>query len=207
MKGKEINQENNYKQAISTNDFKTKQEKKNPDSFSKNKMKKFKTKKSILKKDSRVYCQKKEKSLGIKWDDKAIDEQNDYRKKHRLTTVQRNKIKSLSNTKYKSEIKGIEDDQYLKHLIKVNEITINDELIKNIIKMLKEPKEKLVRNYSTQLTVPNILDLQTNSKYSNSPEKETKDVFDDVLDDEVKLTLQNTIINKFHKEVLKEIMN
>jgi hypothetical protein len=27
-------------------------------------------------------------------------------------------------------------------------------------------------------------------------------VFDDVLDYETKITLQNTIINKFHKEVL-----
>ena len=88
----------------------------------------------------------------------------------------------------------------------MNEITINDELIKNIIKMLKEPKEKLVRNYSTQLKSCDMLDLEVNSNYSNSPENETKDVFDDILDDEVKLTLQNTIINKFHKEVLKEIM-
>ena len=202
------NQRNNPETKTSTIVGQTKQQKKinqiSPGHIDpKNKMKKFKTKKSILKKDSRVYCSKKEKKIGIKWDEKAIDELNDYRKKHRLTNVQRNKIKSLSNTKYNSEIKGVEDDQYLKHLIKVNETTINDELIKNIIKMLKEPKEKIVRNYSTQLKAPNMLDLQENS---NSPDLENKDVFDDVLDDEVKLTLQNTIINKFQKEVLKEIM-
>ena len=57
----------------------------NPES---NKMKKIKNKKlnTILKKESRVYFginkNQNQKSLGIKWDNKAIDEQNAYRQRH-----------------------------------------------------------------------------------------------------------------------------
>ena len=168
------------------------------------KMKKIKSKKSILKKDSRIYAgqQKQEKSLGIKWDNKAIDEQNDYRKKHRLSNAQLYKIKSLSRTKFNSNVIGEDDDQYLKNLIKVNEIKVTDELIKNIIKKLQRPKEdKISRNHSTILKTPYKFELYSNS---NSSSTDNLDVFDDILDDEKKITLQNTIINKFHKEVLEE---
>ena len=171
------------------------------------KMKKIKSKKSILKKDSRIYTghQKQEKSLGIKWDNKAIDEQNDYRKKHRLSNAQLYKIKSLSRTKFNSNIIGEDDDQYLKNLIKVNEIKVTDELIKNIIKKLQRPKEdKISRNHSTILKTPYNFELYSNS---NSSSTDNLDVFEDILDDEKKITLQNTIINKFHKEVLEEFKN
>ena len=171
------------------------------------KMKKMKSKKSILKKDSRIYTgqQKQEKSLGIKWDNKAIDEQNDYRKKHRLSNAQLYKIKSLSRTKFNSNVIGEDDDQYLKNLIKVNEIKVTDELIKNIIKKLQRPKEdKISRNHSTILKTPYKFELYSNS---NSSSTDNLDVFDDILDDEKKITLQNTIINKFHKEVLDEFQN
>ena len=171
------------------------------------KMKKIKSKKSILKKDSRIYTcqQKQEKNFGIKWDNKAIDEQNDYRKKHRLSNVQLYKIKSLSMTKFNSNIIGEDDDYYLKNLIKVNEIKVTDEIIKNIIKKLQRPKEdKISRNYSTHLKTPYKFELYSNS---NSSSTNNLDVFDDILDDEKKITLQNTIINKFHKEVLKEFQN
>ena len=171
------------------------------------KMKKIKSKKSILKKDSRIYAgqQKQEKSLGIKWDIKAIDEQNDYRKKHRLSNAQLYKIKSLSRTKFNSNVIGEDDDQYLKNLIKVNEIKVTDELIKNIIKKLQRPKEdKISRNHSTILKTPYKFELYSNS---NSSSTDNLDVFDDILDDEKKITLQNTIINKFHKEVLEEFQN
>ena len=171
------------------------------------KIKKIKSKKSILKKDSRIYAgqQKQEKSLGIKWDNKAIDEQNDYRKKHRLSNAQLYKIKSLSRTKFNSNVIGEDDDQYLKNLIKVNEIKVTDELIKNIIKKLQRPKEdKISRNHSTILKTPYKFELYSNS---NSSSTDNLDVFDDILDDEKKITLQNTIINKFHKEVLEEFQN
>ena len=116
------------------------------------KMKKIKSKKSILKKDSRIYAgqQKQEKSLGIKWDIKAIDEQNDYRKKHRLSNAQLYKIKSLSRTKFNSNVIGEDDDQYLKNLIKVKEIKVHKDLIKNIINKLQRKKEdKIYRNNDT----------------------------------------------------------
>ena len=166
-----------------------------------NKMKRFRTKKSILKKESRVFLglPKNEKSIGIQWDDKAIDEQTAYRKNHRLSKVQRHKMKSNSQTKYNPAVIGIEDDKYLKNLIKVNQITVTDEIIKNIIKLFNEPKEfKKVRNNSTHLKVPFKFDFH--SKIIRTA-TENIHVFDD-LDLESKITLQNTIINKFHKEVL-----
>ena len=169
-----------------------------------NKMKKIKSKKlnTILKKESRATSGflKSEKSLGIKWDNKAIDEQNAYRKIHRLSNVQRHKMKSLSRTKYNSAVIGVEDDEYLKNLIKVNQITVTDDLIKNIIKILNEPKElKKVRNNSTKLKFPTKFDFNSQAIRSAA---ENIHVFDDVTDYETKITLQNTIINKFHKEVL-----
>ena len=165
------------------------------------KSKKFKTQKSILKKERAIMeTSKQEKGVGIIWDNKAIDEQKSYRTKHRLSTMQRHKMKSLSRTKYNSAVIGIEDDEYLKNLIKVNQITLTDELIKNITNLLNEPKEcKKVRNNSTHIKIPNTFDL--NSKAIRDA-AENMHVFDGVLDDESKITLQNTIINKFHKEVL-----
>ena len=171
-----------------------------------NKMKKMKSKKlnTILKKEPRVYLgipkNQNQKSLGIKWDNKAIDEQNAYRQRHRLSTVQRHKMKSVSQTKYNSAVIGVEDDDYLKNLIKVNQIKVTDELIKNIIKIFNEPKEyKKVRNNSTRLKIPFKFDFHSNAIKSAA---KNINVFDGELDLESKITLQNTIINKFHKEVL-----
>ncbi len=172
---------------------------------SSNKMKKIKSKKlnTILKKESRANTglSKQEKGLGIQWDNKAIDEQKSYRVKHRLSNVQRHKMKSLSRTKYNSAVIGVEDDdEYLKNLIKVNQISLNDDLIKNIIKLLNEPGEfKKVRNHSTHTKLPNTFDLQSKAIRNAA---ENMHIFNDVLDYESKITLQNTIINKFHKEVL-----
>ena len=143
---------------------------------------------------------KQEKGVGIIWDNKAIDEQKSYRIKHRLSNMQRHKMKSLSRTKYNSAVIGVEDDEYLKNLIKVNQITLTDELIKNITNLLNEPKEfKKVRNNSTHIKIPNTFDLNSKAIRDAS---ENMHVFEGVLDDESKITLQNTIINKFHKEVL-----
>ena len=170
---------------------------------SNNKMKKLKSKKlnTILKKESRVIgLPKQDKNIGIKWDNKAINEQNEYRMRHRLSNVQIHKMKSLSRTKYNSAVIGVENDEYLKNLIKVNEINVTDDLIKNIIKTLNEPNEfKKTRTNSTRLKVHFTSDYDFNSIRSAA---ENMQVFDDVLDYETKMTLKNTIINKFHKEVL-----
>ena len=165
------------------------------------KSKKFKTQKSILKKERAIMgTSKQEKGVGIIWDNKAIDEQKSYRIKHRLSNMQRHKMKSLSRTKYNSAVIGVEDDEYLKNLIKVNQITLTDELIKNITNLLNEPKEfKKVRNNSTHIKIPNTFDLNSKAIRDAS---ENMHVFEGVLDNESKITLQNTIINKFHKEVL-----
>ena len=204
MEGEIKNKQNKSEKIISTISDPATQEKKNVELSPGNNesKKKFKSQKSILKKESRAYSgiPKNDKSLGIKWDNKAIDEQNAYRMRHRLSNVQRHKMKSLSRTKYNSAVIGVEDDEYLKNLIKVNQITVSDELIKNVIKILNEPKEvKKVRNHSTQLKVPFTFNLQSKAIRSAA---ENMHVFDDILDYETKITLQNTIINKFHKEVL-----
>jgi hypothetical protein len=168
------------------------------------KNKKLKQKKlnTILKKESRAIMRvSKQEKGGIIWDNKAIDEQKSYRIKHRLSTVQRHKMKSLSRTKYNSAVIGVEDDdEYLKNLIKVNQITLTDELIKNITNLLNEPKEyKKIRNKSTHVKIPNTFDLHGKAIKNAA---ENINVFEGVLDDESKITLQNTIINKFHKELL-----
>ena len=76
------------------------------------KSKKFKTQKSILKKERAIMgTSKQEKGVGIIWDNKAIDEQKSYRIKHRLSNMQRHKMKSLSRTKYNSAVIGVEDDE------------------------------------------------------------------------------------------------
>ena len=204
MEGEIKNKQNKSEKIISTISDPATQEKKTVELSPGNNesKKKFKSQKSILKKESRAYSgiPKNDKSLGIKWDNKAIDEQNAYRMRHRLSNVQRHKMKSLSRTKYNSAVIGVEDDEYLKNLIKVNQITVSDELIKNVIKILNEPKEvKKVRNHSTQLKVPFTFNLQSKAIRSAA---ENMHVFDDILDYETKITLQNTIINKFHKEVL-----
>ena len=110
-------------------------------------------------------------------------------------------MKRLSSTRYKNLIFQDEEDEYLKNLIKVNEIKVTDDIIKNILKKFNEPKEfKKVRTYSTHInrgfnSFPN-LNLKIN-EYSDSFK-----VFDNDLDDESKITLKNTIINKFHKEII-----
>ena len=136
---------------------------------------------------------------------KIEEEEENMKKLMKKTQKLISQIKSLSRTKFNSNVIGEDDDQYLKNLIKVNEIKVTDELIKNIIKKLQRPKEdKISRNHSTILKTPYKFELYSNS---NSSSTDNLDVFDDILDDEKKITLQNTIINKFHKEVLEEFQN
>lgn len=169
---------------------------------SKNKIKSKKLN-TILKKDSKFISGKikQDNNLKIQWDNKSIDEQNEYRSRHRLSNAQKYKMKSLSRTKYNSAVIGAEeDDEYLKNLIKVNQITVTDDLIKNIIKLLNEPNDfKKTRTKSSYLKTPYNFNL--NAQVIRSA-RENLHAFDNVLDYERKLTLKNTVINKFHKEVL-----
>ena len=190
MEGESKYPTNNSVQIISTIYDPATQQKKTNQFSQPNKMKKMKSKKlnTILKKENRSGLPKNNKGLGIKWDNKTIDEQNAYRKVHRLSTAQRHKMKSLSRAKYNEAVIGVENDEYLKNLIK------------NIIKLLNEPQEfKKIRTKSTHTKVP--FNLNFNSEAIKTAAQNIP-VFDDVLDYERKITLKNTIINKFYKEVL-----
>jgi hypothetical protein len=162
-------------------------------------IKKRKTKKlnTILKKESRAYNANipKERKVSIKWDNEAIESQTSKRKGSRLS----DEMKKSSSTRYKNYVCQGEEDEYFKNLLKVNQIKITDDIIKNILKKFNEPKEfKKVRTFSTHI----------NRQYNSFPilniSESTEDikVFDDNLDDESKITLKNTIINKFHKEII-----
>ena len=165
---------------------------------------KRKTKKmnTILKKESRIISNNninniKERKTSIKWDNETIESQTGNKKDKKLS----DEMKRLSSTRFKNYIYQDEEDEYLKNLIKVNEIKVTDDIIKNILKKFNEPKEyKKVRTFSTHInrafnSFPNL-----NLKITQSTE--SIKVFDDVLDDESKITLKNTIINKFHKEII-----
>jgi hypothetical protein len=166
-------------------------------------IKKRKTKKmnTILKKESRIINNNniniKERKTSIKWDNETIESQTGNKKDKKLSE----EMKRLASTRYKNYIYQDEEDEYLKNLIKVNEIKVTDDIIKNILQKFNEPKEyKKVRTFSTHInrafnSFPNL-----NLKITESTD--TIKVFDDVLDDESKITLKNTIINKFHKEII-----
>ena len=162
-------------------------------------IKKRKTKKlnTILKKGSTRINQghSKERKVSIKWDNEAIESQNANKNKNKLS----DEMKKNSSTRYKNyECQG-EEDEYFKNLLKVNEIKITDDIIKNIIKIFNEPKEyKKVRTFSTHIN--RQLNSIPNLKINESTDKIK--VFEGNLDDESKLTLKNTIINKFHKEII-----
>ena len=150
---------------------------------------------TILKKESRIMKEDipKERKLSIKWDKKVIESQI-TKKKGKLS----DEMKKSSSTRYKNYVCQGEEDEYFKNLLKVNQIKITDDIIKNILKAL-EPKEmKKVRTFSTHIN------RQINSLPILYPDNSQDDikVFDDNLDDESKITLKNTIINKFHKQII-----
>ena len=164
--------------------------------------KKRKSKKinTILKKDSRYFTQKKtakDEKASIKWDNEKIESQNVNKKKTKLTIQEADEMKRQSSTRYKNYPVGEDQDEYTKNLIRVNQIKITDDIIKNIICKFSEPHEqKKTRTLSTHI----------NRGFKSSPNlilnKSDIKVFEGSLDDESKITLENTIINKFHKELI-----
>ena len=158
----------------------------------KRKMKKLNT---ILKKEPRIMKEDipKERKLSIKWDKEVIESQI-TKKKGKLS----DEMKKSSSTRYKNYVCQGEEDEYFKNLLKVNQIKITDDIIKNILKALEPKGMKKVRTFSTHIN------RQINSLpilYPNNSQDDIK-VFDDNLDDESKITLKNTIINKFHKQII-----
>ena len=137
------------------------------------------------------------KSSGIKWDNKTIEEQKDYRKNHPLD---KEKLKN-SISKYTNPIID-NNDVYMKALNKVNQINDNDELICKIFNALNEKKSGkkkcMKRNRSCLLIgkYKRMLDLK---QFYSITEKEK--IFDENLEEEQKLTLQITLYNKINKNV------
>ena len=161
--------------------------------------KKRRTKKlnTILKKSSKYINQSKQEKMSIKWDNEKIESQNANKKKNKLSISEADEMKRQSSTRYKHYTLGGEEDEYLKYLIKVNEIKVTDDIIKNIMKRFNEPHEhKKTRTFSTHVI------RGFNSSPSLLQTKDDIKVFEGSLDDESKITLENTIINKFHKELI-----
>ena len=138
--------------------------------------------------------QKETNNIGIKWDDKTIEEQKDYRKKHPLD---KEKLKN-SISRYAS----IDDnnDIYIQGLNKVNQINSNDEIINKIFNSLNESSKKknLKRNKSC-LALGRFKRKLNLKNFYKITEKEG--IFDENLEDEQKLTLQNTLFNKINNNL------
>ena len=127
---------------------------------------------------------------GIIWDNKTIEEQYLDRKLHPRIKIDEPK------TPYPD---GDDEDVYQEGINKVNEIKPTEELLNNVVASLnekdKDKKEKVSntkelkkRAYSNEFTAA--------LKFYN----ENKEKFED-LSGERKKCLENTLINKFHKEV------
>ena len=172
-------------------------ESKLPQGLKKRRVKKLNT---ILKKEPRVLNNgvQKERKASIKWDNQAIESQTRGKNNKKYS----DELKRISSTRYKNYIsKGEEEeeDEYLQNLLKVNQLKVTDDIIKNILKKFNEPNEfKKSRTFSTHI----------NRTFNSFPKlkviENTEDikVFDGVKDDESKLTMKNTFINKFHKEFI-----
>ena len=127
--------------------------------------------------------------IGIKWDNKTIEEQFLDRKLHPRIKIDEPK------TPYPE---GDESDIYQEGINKLNEIKPTEELINNVVNSLFERNnEKLKESKTNEFKKRAYTNEYTNAlKFYN----ENKEKFDE-LDGDRKLSLENTLINKFHKEV------
>ena len=127
--------------------------------------------------------------IGIKWDNKTIEEQFLDRKLHPRIKIDEPK------TPYPE---GDESDIYQEGINKLNEIKPTEELINNVVNSLFERNnEKFNKSKTDEYKKKAYSNEYTNAlKFYN----ENKKKFDE-LDKDRKLSLENTLINKFHKEV------
>ena len=140
----------------------------------------------------------KDEASNVKFDIKSIKEQNDYRKDH--PKLDKEKIKEAS-TKYKVIEEEENDDEYIKTLTKVNNMKTTDEIITKVIEGLSKSDEspkKFKRHYSCE-NIKNNCKLNIEKLYSLTGDEK---LFNK-LEDEQKITLQNTLLNKFYK-IVKE---
>ena len=125
---------------------------------------------------------------GIIWDNKTIEEHYLDRKLHPRMKIDEPK------TPYPD---GDEEDLYQDGINKVNEIKPTEELLNNVVATLNKKND--VKNQS------NTKELKKRAYTNEYTEalkfyKDNSDKFED-LSGERKICLQNTLINKFHKEV------
>ena len=126
---------------------------------------------------------------GIIWDNKTIEEQYLDRKLHPRIKIDEPK------TPYPD---GDDEDIYQEGINKVNEIKPTEELLNNVVASLNEKEEKKESNTQELKKKAYANEFTTALKFYN----ENKEKFDD-LSGERKICLENTLINKFHKEVRK----
>ena len=126
---------------------------------------------------------------GIIWDNKTIDEQYLDRKLHPRIKIDEPK------TPYPD---GDDSDIYQEGMNKLNEIKPTEELLNNVVNSLMEKNEEKKKNLKTN----ELKKKAYENEYTNALKfyNENKEKFEE-LNGERKITLQNTLINKFHKEV------
>ena len=128
---------------------------------------------------------------GIIWDDKTIEEQYLDRKLHPRVKIDEPK------TPYPD---GDENDVYQEGMNKLNEIKLTQELLNDVVNSLSEDNEEKKKNQqSNELKKKAYANEYTNAlKFYNENQEKYEE-----LTGERKICLQNTLINKFHKEVRK----
>ena len=133
----------------------------------------------------------------ITWDNKAINEQINYRKNHPMN---KEKLK-YSKSKFANSLIGNDEDDYSKGLKKVNLVNKNDSIIYNVIMALYGQLKGIKRNNSC-VTFGKFQRKINMADFYNATEKEK--FFGEDLRDEQKITLSNTLFNKIRKEVIEE---
>ena len=117
---------------------------------------------------------------GIIWDNKIIEKQNLEKKPH-----SKNKISNIK-TLYP---KGDDSDIYQEGINKVNRIKPNEELLNKIVKSFLEKNKNNINE---------LKEVSNDNEYSDYLNF-FKEKFDE-LENEKRISLQNTLINKFQNE-------
>ena len=125
---------------------------------------------------------------GIIWDNKTIEEQYLDRKLHPRIKIDEPK------TPYPD---GDDEDIYQEGINKVNEIKLTEELLTDVVASLNEKDKDKIKSNTAELKRKAYSNEYTTAlKFYN----ENKEKYED-LTGERKMSLENTLINKFHKEV------
>ena len=126
---------------------------------------------------------------GIVWDDKTIEGHYLERKLHPRIKIDEPK------TPYPG---GDDEDIYQEGINKVNEVKLTEELLNNVVAALNE---KDSNNKNKQSNTNELKKKAYYNEYITALKfyKENKEKYDD-LSGERKKCLENTLINKFHKE-------